>query len=363
MAQQWTDEEWKKWKEAKEAWTDEEWKKWREAQAQAGSQSGAGSSTDKAVKNLTLKMQRVKEKDEFVKAELAKASAACGGLKFTMPDEWTVTVLSSAEKAQASSDPNLQRKPQSFADLQRLANGRLKSMWQCWQAETFALRSLQASGQTAAVTLVTAEKIDKNTVVKDLQTRLQKTEAELQKMKEKRDEDLEDMEDEKEKAEDQVKALQKELAACKADFERKLESILEEHDKKLASKDRTHKLDLAEKTAECQRLMADQTTAHEKKLAAEAKSFEGKIEVVTMKLEAKALAEAEARHAAATKHGQFRARVAHSMGKWRERCSNLEKRLNAKKAVLRSMKLEKELAKDRQVVGSTCCGKLSAMLG
>ena len=65
-------------------------------------------------------------------------------------------------------------------------------MWQCWQAETFGLRAAAESGQSAVVTLLTAEKIDKNTVVKELQTRLQKTEAELEKMKEKSEKDMED---------------------------------------------------------------------------------------------------------------------------------------------------------------------------
>ena len=104
----------------KQKWSDDEWKQWREEQ----NRQKAGSNTDAA--KLDHKMQRIKEKDAFVKTQVAKAaamqqgSAASGSgsagssVKFQMPDEWTVTVLDPGERDAAKKSP-------SFSDLQRLA--------------------------------------------------------------------------------------------------------------------------------------------------------------------------------------------------------------------------------------------------
>ena len=320
--------------------SDEEWRRWR-LQQQDSASGKQGADPDK---KLSLKQERIREKDNFVQKQLADAasllsssssSSSGGGLKFQMPTEWTVTIFTADEK-----DRNEKKKQQSFADLQRLANNRLKAMYQCWQSEA---TTLKLQGGTLLM--------DSRQKTGEQEAKMEALETELKKLR-----------NEVKEKDFKLLAHEKLKDNHTAECDKKVREMSEECEQKLAAQAKRHELDLAEKTNECQRLLASEKEASEKTLAEQAKSFEGKIEMVTMKLEAKALAEAEARHAALTKHGLFRARAAHSMEKWRERCGNLERRLNAKKAVLRTMNLEKELFQDRQSVGITCCGLLSVML-
>lgn len=168
-------------------WSDEEWRQWRLQQSSASGKQGGDPD-----KKLSMKQEYIRHKDNFVQKQLADAAALLeraggqsssssggpGAIKFQMPSEWSVTVFNADER-----DRNAQKKRQSFADIGRLCNNRLKAMYQVWQSEAAALKLQSGVGQRAAVTLVTQEKIDSLQKTGEQQAKIEALESELKKLR------------------------------------------------------------------------------------------------------------------------------------------------------------------------------------
>ena len=281
-------------------WSDEEWRQWRLQQSSAsGKKQGADTE-----KKLSMKQEYIKHKDNFVQKQLADAAALLaraggqsssssggpGAIKFQMPPEWSVTVFNADER-----DRNAQKKQQSFADIGRLCNNRLKAMYQVWQSETAALKLQEGLGQRAAVTLVTQEKIDSQQKTGEQQAKIEALESELKKLRnEMKEKDYTLLATEKVKdnlkkeCEDKVNEMSAECQKVKDNLKKECEDKLNEM------------------SAECQRYLDSQKT--------------------------------------------WRAKAVVSITAWRKRCGNLEHRLAVKKAQLENRMLENELAKDSQFV-------------
>ncbi|CAE6968014.1 unnamed protein product [Symbiodinium sp. CCMP2592] len=324
-------------------WSDEEWRKWRQDNKWASASGKQGADADK---KLSLKQERIKEKDNFVQKQLADAAAllqrsggqssssssSSGALKFEMPSEWSVTIFNADER-----DRNEKKKQQSFADLGRLCNNRLKGMYQCWQSEATALRLQGGLGHQAAVTLLSQEKLDTRQKTDEQEAKIEALESELRKLRnEMKEKDMKLLATEKVKdnhkkeCDDKVSAMSKECAQKLVAMEKDCENHTKECDEKLLAMEKQKE----SHTKEC-----------DEKLRENSEDWQLKLDLSVAEGD-KRLRDLE------TKHAAMRLRAAHTFGKWKERCSNLERRLMRKKELLKSSKLEVELAKDRQKLQS-----------
>ncbi|CAE7252968.1 unnamed protein product [Symbiodinium sp. CCMP2592] len=335
-------------------WSDEDWRKWREDNkwASAGGKQGAD-----AEKKLSLKQERIKEKDNFVQKQLADAAAllqrssgqssssssSSAALKFEMPSEWSVTIFNADER-----DKNEKRKQQSFADLGRLCNNRLKSMYQVWQSEATALRLQGGLGHQAAVTLLSQEKLDTRQKTDEQEAKIEALESELRKLRnEMKEKDMKLLATEKVKdnhkkeCDEKVSAMSEECAQKLLAKDEKVSAMSDECAKKLLeceNKVSAMSDECALKLVAMEKQKEDHTKECDKKLRENSEEWQRKMDF--------RVAEVDKRHTA------MRLRAAHTFGKWKERCSNLETRLRKKKDLLLKNKLEIALSKDWQKLQS-----------